>query len=63
MIRTARLRTNAKINLFLRVIGRRPDGYHEIETIFHTIGLADSITIGPATNGDVDIAWRPNPAR
>ncbi|MGH2752378.1 MAG: 4-(cytidine 5'-diphospho)-2-C-methyl-D-erythritol kinase [Actinomycetota bacterium] len=39
------LRTNAKINLFLRVRGRRPDGYHEIETIFHTVGLADSIAM------------------
>jgi len=61
MIRTARLRTNAKINLFLRVMGRRPDGYHEIETIFHTIGLADSITIRPATNGDVDISMEAEP--
>ncbi|MDQ3772614.1 MAG: 4-(cytidine 5'-diphospho)-2-C-methyl-D-erythritol kinase [Actinomycetota bacterium] len=61
MTRTARLRTNAKINLFLRVMGRRPDGYHEIETIFHTIGFADSITIGPTTNGGVDISMEPEP--
>ena len=33
----------AKINLYLDVIGKRPDGYHEIETIFHSIGLHDDI--------------------
>jgi 4-diphosphocytidyl-2-C-methyl-D-erythritol kinase len=33
----------AKINLYLRVVGRRPDGYHEIETIFQTIALADTL--------------------
>jgi 4-diphosphocytidyl-2-C-methyl-D-erythritol kinase len=35
----------AKINLSLRVIGRRADGYHEIDTVFQTIGLHDTITI------------------
>lgn len=33
----------AKINLYLRVLGRRPDGYHEIETVFQEIDLADEI--------------------
>lgn len=37
------LRTNAKINLFLEVKARRPDGYHEIETIFHSVSLADTL--------------------
>jgi len=53
-----RLRTNAKVNLFLSVLGRRPDGYHEIETIFHTIGLADSLTFTPSTTGKVEIDMR-----
>ena len=57
MTRT-RLRTNAKVNLFLSVGGRRPDGYHEIETIFHTIGLADSLTFAPSTTGRVEIDMR-----
>jgi len=43
--RRARLRALAKINLELRVLGQRPDGYHELRTIFHTISLADSIDI------------------
>jgi 4-diphosphocytidyl-2-C-methyl-D-erythritol kinase len=43
--RAARLRAPAKINLDLRVLGRRPDGFHELRTIFHTISLADRIDI------------------
>src|SRR5258706_4690081 len=34
----------AKINLDLRVLGRRPDGYHELRTRFQSIALADSLT-------------------
>lgn len=40
-----RVRTHAKINLFLRVLARRPDGYHEIETIFHGVGLGDDLEV------------------
>ena len=34
----------AKINLSLRVLGKRPDGYHEIDTVLQTISLHDTIT-------------------
>ena len=34
----------AKINLSLRVLGRRADGYHEIRTVFQTITLHDRLT-------------------
>jgi 4-diphosphocytidyl-2-C-methyl-D-erythritol kinase len=37
----------AKINWSLRVLGKRTDGYHEIDTVFQTISLHDSITITP----------------
>lgn len=35
----------AKINLFLNVLYKRPDGYHEIETVFQSIGLSDDIIL------------------
>src|SRR5262249_13981075 len=33
----------AKINLFLRILGKRPDGYHELASLFQAIDLADTI--------------------
>ena len=44
-IRRATVPALAKINLDLRVIGKREDGYHELRTIFQTISLADSIEL------------------
>jgi len=40
----------AKLNLFLHVTGRRPDGYHDLQTVFQLIDLAD--TIGITVRGD-----------
>lgn len=40
----------AKINLGLCVHGRRPDGYHEISTIFQTVSLHDTLTFRAATD-------------
>ena len=39
------LRAFAKINLGLRILGRRPDGYHEIRTVYQTIALHDSLEV------------------
>lgn len=40
-----RLRAHAKANLFLRVLDRRPDGYHDLETLFVRLGLADTVEL------------------
>jgi 4-diphosphocytidyl-2-C-methyl-D-erythritol kinase len=45
MTRRARVPALAKINLDLRVLSKRPDGYHELRTIFQTISLADRLEI------------------
>ncbi len=37
----------AKINLGLLVIGKRPDGYHDIETVFHRVKPADELVFEP----------------
>ena len=44
----------AKINWMLRVLDRRADGYHNIETLFQTISLHDEITITPAETFELD---------
>jgi len=55
--RQASLRALAKINLDLRVLHARPDGYHEIRTIFQTISLADLIDVEftPARRATIQI--------
>ena len=41
-------RAPAKINLGLHVLRKRPDGYHDVETVLHRIGWADTVTVRPA---------------
>jgi 4-diphosphocytidyl-2-C-methyl-D-erythritol kinase len=41
------IRAHAKINLDLRVLGMRPDGFHELRTVFQAIALHDTITCTP----------------
>ncbi|MBO0711915.1 MAG: 4-(cytidine 5'-diphospho)-2-C-methyl-D-erythritol kinase, partial [Acetobacteraceae bacterium] len=38
----------AKVNLFLHVTGRRPDGYHELDSLVVFAGLGDVLRAGPA---------------
>jgi 4-diphosphocytidyl-2-C-methyl-D-erythritol kinase len=44
-IHSIRVRAFAKINLGLKVLGKRPDGYHEIQTIYQTVALHDRLEI------------------
>jgi 4-diphosphocytidyl-2-C-methyl-D-erythritol kinase len=41
------VRAFAKVNLGLRVRGIRPDGYHELQTVFQTVAIADTLTFRP----------------
>jgi 4-diphosphocytidyl-2-C-methyl-D-erythritol kinase len=45
------LRSPAKINLCLSVLGKRPDGYHEVEMLMQMIGLYDEVTVCREGNG------------
>jgi 4-diphosphocytidyl-2-C-methyl-D-erythritol kinase len=42
-----KLRAYAKINIGLNIVGKRQDGYHDLETIFHEIDLFDEIELMP----------------
>lgn len=39
---------NAKINIGLNIVEKRPDGYHNIETVFYPIGLCDVLEVQPS---------------
>lgn len=41
----------AKLNLFLEVRGKRPDGYHELETLMAAVDLFDTLELRPAAGG------------
>jgi 4-diphosphocytidyl-2-C-methyl-D-erythritol kinase len=47
-------RAPAKINLLLRVGGRRPDGYHEVASLMARVDIADTLTLAPAARTVVD---------
>lgn len=44
----------AKLNLFLHILGRRPDGYHELQTCFQFVDLCDEITIRVRSDGRIE---------
>ncbi|MCC6958358.1 MAG: 4-(cytidine 5'-diphospho)-2-C-methyl-D-erythritol kinase [Dehalococcoidia bacterium] len=46
----------AKVNLALEVCGRRPDRYHEIDTILQELELADRVTVTPSTSWAVTVS-------
>jgi 4-diphosphocytidyl-2-C-methyl-D-erythritol kinase len=56
----------AKLNLFLHVLARRPDGYHELQTCFQFVDLCDEISIEVRADGQirrtVEIAGIPSSA-
>ena len=46
----------AKLNLFLHVVGRRPDGYHLLQTVFRFIDRADTLRFAPRNDGEIVLA-------
>ena len=52
------VRAHAKINLILRVLDRAPDGYHQLDTLFQRIAIADDVTVRTETSTDtLDVRW------
>ena len=50
--------TPAKINLFLRVTGRRGDGYHELDSVFLPISIADGLKLEVRTSEQASVALK-----
>ncbi len=49
------LRTPAKINLFLKILGKREDGYHELETLMQKVSLYDDLELSLTAESGVSI--------
>ena len=49
------LYSHAKLNLALKVVGRRPDGFHELVTLFERIDLHDDVSFASAKEGEFSI--------
>jgi 4-diphosphocytidyl-2-C-methyl-D-erythritol kinase len=49
--RALKVRCPAKINLGLWILGRRPDGYHEIDTVMQSVSLEDELLLEEASHG------------
>lgn len=45
----------AKLNLFLHVLGRRPDGFHELQTVFQLLDYSDRLWFETAGDGRVEL--------
>ncbi|MGL6290436.1 MAG: 4-(cytidine 5'-diphospho)-2-C-methyl-D-erythritol kinase [Silanimonas sp.] len=57
----------AKLNLFLAITGRRPDGYHALQTVFQLLDWGDTVWLRPRDDGRVERfgapSYAPDPAR
>ncbi|HEY2548022.1 MAG TPA: 4-(cytidine 5'-diphospho)-2-C-methyl-D-erythritol kinase [Candidatus Acidoferrum sp.] len=50
----------AKINLRLDILGKRPDGYHELRTIFQTVSLHDDLRLRASKKNDISLSVQGN---
>ena len=56
-----RIEAPAKVNLFLEVLGKRPDGYHEIVTVMQTVGLSDTLEVAEGEGFEIEVEGIPIP--
>jgi 4-diphosphocytidyl-2-C-methyl-D-erythritol kinase len=54
-MREIRIPAFAKVNLRLDILGKRPDGYHELRTIFHTVSLHDDLRLRNSLSRDISL--------
>ena len=54
-MKSIKVQCPAKINLTLKVVNKRPDGYHNIDSIMQTINLYDYLTISVSTSTKFEI--------
>lgn len=54
------LHAPAKLNLFLHVLGQRPDGYHDLQTLFRILRFGDTVHLRGRADGEIRMA-RPTP--
>ena len=54
----------AKLNLTLDVLGKRPDGYHDLKMVMQSVALSDTLTVETGTGEDLrvrtDLSFLPN---
>ena len=48
---TLEKKSPCKVNLLLNILGKRPDGFHELETIFHPVNLCDTLSFTKSGHG------------
>jgi len=53
---TLTVQSPAKLNLFLHITGRRPDGYHNLQTLFQFVDLCDQITFEVTDDGSITVS-------
>ena len=53
----------AKLNLFLRIVARRPDGFHDIESVMASINIYDTLTFEPSSSDDIELTVIDSSAR
>ena len=61
-MRAVKEKANAKINLYLDVISKREDGFHDVKTVMHSVSLSDEVTViySPSDTQNIRISLKGN---